>query len=150
MIAPNFGDLNARLDGMSHDVDAAPLSSFKTYTGWGPGGQGYRLDDPAIGLPVLDHAQKLGVKVFCAHKGLRLQGLNESYNHPDDLVAAAKQFPDLHFVVYHSAFETETVEGAYDPDARRSGSTPCSRRSTTTRSRPTPTSGASWARRGEP
>ena len=115
VIAPNFGDLNARLDGMSHDAEAAHLSSFKTYTGWGPGGQGYRLDDPAIGLPVLDHARSLGVNVFCAHKGLRLQGLNEEFNHPGDLVAAAAQFPDLHFVVYHSAFETESVEGPYDP-----------------------------------
>ena len=115
VIAPNFGDLQARLDGMSHDAEAATLSSFKTYTGWGPGGQGYRLDDPAIGLPVLDHAQRLGVKVFCAHKGLRLQGLNEEFNHPGDLVAAAAQFPGIQFVVYHSAFESQTTEGAYDP-----------------------------------
>ena len=115
VIAPNFGDLAARLDGMSHDAEAARLSSFKTYTGWGPGGQGYRLDDPAIGLKVLDHARALGVKVFCAHKGLRLQGLNEEFNHPGDLVAAAAQFPDMHFVVYHSAFESETAEGPYDP-----------------------------------
>ncbi len=115
IIAPNFGDLQSRLDGMSHDAEAATLSSFKTYTGWGPGGQGYRLDDPAIGLPVLDHARQLGVKVFCAHKGLRLQGLNETFNHPGDVVAAAALFPDLQFVVYHSAFESETIEGPYDP-----------------------------------
>ena len=115
VIAPNFGDLQARLDGMSNDVDTAQVSSFKTYTGWGPGGQGYRLDDPAIGLRVLDHAQSLGIRVFCAHKGLRLQGLNESFNHPEDLVAAAAQFPNLQFVVYHSAFESQTAEGPYDP-----------------------------------
>ena len=36
-------------------------------------------------------------------------------NGPDDLVAAAKLFPDLQFVVYHSAYERELSEGPYDP-----------------------------------
>ena len=114
IIAPNFGDLSSRLDGMTQQADQAKLSSFKTYTAWGPGGVGYQLDQD-IGLRVIDHARSLGVRTICAHKGLRLEGLNEAFNHPRDLVAAAVQFPDVNFVVYHSAFDSDSTEGPYDP-----------------------------------
>ena len=59
--------------------------------------------------------------MFCAHKGLHLEGLNQSFNHPRDLVAASVQFPDVQFVVFHSAFETQTIEGPYDPNRAASG-----------------------------
>jgi uncharacterized protein len=121
VIAPNFGDLASRLDGMTQAAEQAKLSSFKTYTAWGPGGQGYELDDPKLGLKVIDHARSLGVRTFCAHKGLRLEGLNQSFNHPRDLVAAAKVFPDVNFVVFHAAFETDTYEGPYDANQAVSG-----------------------------
>ena len=36
------------------------------------------------------------------------------------MVAVAKQFPDMRFVVY-AAFERETTEGPYDPNRARTG-----------------------------
>jgi predicted TIM-barrel fold metal-dependent hydrolase len=106
---------------MERQVETGLVTSFKVYTAWGPGGRGYALDDPAIGLPVIDKARELGVDVICAHKGLPIQGFDYDNNDPRDVVAVAKQYPDIRFVVYHSAFERETTEGPYDPNRARTG-----------------------------
>jgi hypothetical protein len=37
-----------------------------------PCGQGYSLEDPTVGLPTVQHAHDVGVKVFVAHKGVPL------------------------------------------------------------------------------
>ena len=115
VIAPNFGDLGARLDDMTATAATGDVTAFKVYTAWGPGGHGYALDDPAIGLPVVERARELGVRVMCAHKGLPLLEFDRRHNGPGDMVACAALYPDVDFVVYHSAYERETVEGPYDP-----------------------------------
>jgi predicted TIM-barrel fold metal-dependent hydrolase len=115
VIAPNFGFLPARLDDMTAKVETGNVAAFKVYTAWGPGRRGFALDDPAIGLPVVEHARSLGVRIMCAHKGLPLLEFDRSNNGPRDLVAVAAQYPDMDFVVYHGAFELQTTERAYDP-----------------------------------
>jgi uncharacterized protein len=117
VIAPNFGDLGARLDDMSANAAGGHVAGFKVYTAWGPNGQGFALDDPAIGLPVVQHAHDLGVKVFVAHKGLPLVNFDASHNGPDDIVAVSRQFPDMNFVVFHGAWDSNHTEGPYDPTA---------------------------------
>ncbi len=121
VLAPNFGPVGATLDIMRAQVAGGRVASFKAYTAWGPNGHGYDLTDPAIGLPVVQQAHDLGVKVFCAHKGLPLQRFDLSHNSPEDLVAVAKLFPDVQFVVFHSAFEREIHEGPYDPNRAMRG-----------------------------
>jgi hypothetical protein len=116
IVAPNFGDVNQRLDLMTSRVEGGHVAAFKVYTAWGPGGRGYSLEDPKIGLPVVERALSLGIKVFCGHKGLPIQGFDQTHNDPRDMVAVAKQYPDMDFVVYHSGFERETYEGPYDPN----------------------------------
>ncbi len=71
VIAPNFGDLSMRLDDMTARVETRRVAAFKVYTAWGPNHVGFAMDDPAIGIPVIEHARALGVDVFCAHKGCR-------------------------------------------------------------------------------
>ena len=121
VIAPNFGDLRMRLDDMAVTADTGRVAAFKVYTAWGPGNQGYSLADPAIGLPVVEQARSLGVTTMCAHKGLPLQEFDRRFNGPDDICAVAAQFPDMNFVVYHSAYEIQTTERAYDPNAATTG-----------------------------
>jgi predicted TIM-barrel fold metal-dependent hydrolase len=104
-----------RLDEMERTAATGEVAAFKVYTAWGPGRRGFALDDPAIGLPVVAKARDLGVRVMCAHKGLPLLEFDQTHNGPDDLVAVAKQFPDMDFVVYHGAYEIQTTEGPYDP-----------------------------------
>ena len=53
------------------------VSAWKTYTQFGPGGNGYFLSDD-IGMQFIEKARKLGVKVICVHKGLPFG--KQSYN----------------------------------------------------------------------
>jgi hypothetical protein len=117
VIAPNVGPIGATLDEMSSAAQSGPPAAFKVYTAWSPTGQGYSLENPAIGLPTVQHAHDLGVRVFVAHKGLPLVDFDPSFNHPDDMVALSRQFPDMDFVVYHAAWDPSHVEGPYDPNA---------------------------------
>lgn len=117
VIAPNFGPLDARLDDMEQRVATGKVAAFKVYTAWGPDGVGYALDDPTIGIPVVEKARSLGVRVMCGHKGLPLLEFDRSQNGPRDLVALAARYPDMDFVVYHGAYEIQTTEGPYDPSA---------------------------------
>ena len=121
VIAPNFGDLHERLDEMSATAATGNVAAFKVYTAWGPHNQGFAMNDERIGLPVLEHARSLGVKILCAHKGLPIQGFDQRFNGPADIVASARMYPDMQFVIYHSAFERETAEGAYSPSAAARG-----------------------------
>jgi uncharacterized protein len=72
-------------------------------------------------LPVVEHARQLGVDVMCAHKGLPIQGFDLDNNNPRDVIAVAKQYPDMRFVIFHSGFERETTEGPYDPARATTG-----------------------------
>jgi predicted TIM-barrel fold metal-dependent hydrolase len=118
VIAPNVGDLNARLDDMTSTVATGHVAGFKVYTAWSPTGQGYSLADPRIGLPVVQKAHDLGIRVFTAHKGLPLVHFDAAHNGPDDIVAVSRQFPDMQFVVFHGAWDPNHREGPYDPTAR--------------------------------
>ena len=111
VIAPNFGDLDARLDEMEVAAHTGKVAAFKVYTAWGPNGHGFSLDDPAIGLPVIQKAHDLGVKIFVAHKGLPLVRFDAAHNRPDDIVAVSRQFPDMQFVVFHGAWDKNHIEG---------------------------------------
>jgi hypothetical protein len=117
ILAPNVGPLQATLDEMTSAAHTGHLAAFKVYTAWGPTGQGYSLEDPAIGLPTVQHAHDLGVGIFVAHKGLPLVNFDPAFNHPDDVVAVSRLFPDMHFVIYHAAWDPSHVEGPYDPSA---------------------------------
>jgi hypothetical protein len=119
VIAPNFGDLSAHLDGMEASAHTGKVAAFKVYTAWGPNGVGFSLEDPAIGLPVIQKAHDLGVEVLVAHKGLPLVRFDPAHNTPADIVAVSRVFPDMQFVVFHGAWDKNRIEGPYDPNARR-------------------------------
>ncbi len=78
---------------------------------------GWMLDDETTGLPFLENARRVGVTLICAHKGISRLADSGS---PRDIGPAARAFPDLDFVVYHSGYETaldtDRVEGRYEAD----------------------------------
>ncbi len=121
VIAPNFGPLDARLDDMEQRVATGKVAAFKVYTAWGPGQVGYSLDAEDIGIPVVEKARSLGVRIMCAHKGLPLLEFDRRHNGPRDLAALAARYPDVDFVVYHGAYEIQTTEGPYDPSSAEVG-----------------------------
>jgi predicted TIM-barrel fold metal-dependent hydrolase len=87
---------------------------WKCYPPWGPQGMGWWLDDEAIANPFIEKCIELGEPLICAHKGFPLPGFDREHADPKDVGPAAVRYPEVNFVVYHSAFETQ--EGPYDPN----------------------------------
>ena len=95
------------LDFMAMQAETLKIDAWKCYTGSCPVGfeQGWWMDDEKIAYPMLEQARKLNIPRICVHKGLPLGPVPE-YNHPRDLIKAAKDFPDIQFLVYHSGLLT--------------------------------------------
>lgn len=95
------------LEFMAMQAEALKVDAWKCYTGSCPKGfdRGWWMDDEKVAYPMLEQARKLGVKRVCVHKGLPLGPVPE-FNHPKDLIKAAKDFPDVDFLVYHSGLKS--------------------------------------------
>lgn len=111
MVNPELGP--AQLDDMQRMKESSKIAAWKVYTQFG----GWRLDDAKVGVPFLERAQVLGVPLVCVHKGLSFPDIvgARRYGAPADIGPAAKAFPDLSLLVYHSGYEAGTREGPYDP-----------------------------------
>jgi hypothetical protein len=118
--APVFPNLPGSLDSMDEAVERWGVSAWKTYTQFGPGG-GYRLDDPGTGIPFIEKARALGVKVICIHKGIPLGRDGYEYSTCRDIGVAARRYPDVSFLVYHAGFEPGLPEQPFAPGAGRGG-----------------------------
>jgi hypothetical protein len=100
------------LEGMDELAQKWGVSAWKTYTQYGPGGRGYFLSDE-VGTRFIERARRLGVKVICVHKGLPFGSRSYEHSQCSDIGVAAKRFPDVKFLVYHSGFVTGVREGPY-------------------------------------
>jgi len=96
------------------------VSAWKTYTQYGPGGRGYFLTDD-VGVRFIEKARALGVKVICIHKGLPFGSRSYEHSQCSDIGPAAKRFPDVKFLIYHSGFVSSVKEGPYDSSPGRDG-----------------------------
>src|SRR5262245_49142494 len=94
---PQLG--KADQDFMALQAEQLKIDAWKCYTGSCPKGfeHGCWMDDEKIAYPMLEQARKLNVKRVCVHKGLPLGPVLE-YNHPKDLIKAAKDFPDIDYL----------------------------------------------------
>jgi len=115
VVVPNAGPLQAQLDRMQARAEAMDVAAWKVYTPYGPDGNGWFLDDPELGIPVIEKARELGVKTICAHKGLPLFGFDRENASPRDIGVVARAYPDMNFVVYHSGWYPGNSEGEYNP-----------------------------------
>jgi predicted TIM-barrel fold metal-dependent hydrolase len=101
-LRPNLGA--KELDEMERQVKELTIDAWKMYTGAELGEKAWFMDDEKVAYPFWEKTKKLGVKNLCVHKGLPLGFFNEKACQPLDLEKAAKDWPDLNFIVYHSAF----------------------------------------------
>jgi len=108
------------LEGMDELKERWGVSAWKTYTQWGPDGNGYFLSDEA-GTRFIEKARATGIKVICVHKGLPFGKQSYEHSQCSDIGVVAKRFPDVSFLVYHSGFVTGVAERAYDHAAKRDG-----------------------------
>jgi predicted TIM-barrel fold metal-dependent hydrolase len=115
MVVPNAPAIEP-LKLMEEAVRRYPIAAWKSYTQWGPEGVGWQLDDPAVGRPFIEQARALGVRNICLHKGLMFPGFPEENGRCADVGRAARLYPDMNFIIYHSGFETGHAEGPFDPN----------------------------------
>jgi predicted TIM-barrel fold metal-dependent hydrolase len=85
------------------------LRGWKVYTPYGdvPFSSGMRHDDHAgmaMNEQILKLNKKYGIpKVLASHKGVPLPTFDNNSQHTNDVPKAAKAYPDIRFVIYHSA-----------------------------------------------
>ncbi|MGH7258784.1 MAG: amidohydrolase family protein [Nitrospiraceae bacterium] len=105
LVTPQLGRTD--LDFMTMQAETLKIDAWKCYTGSCPVGfeHGWWMDDEKIAYPMLERARQLNIPRVCVHKGLPL-GPVADYNHPRDLIKAAKDFPDIQFLVYHSGLRS--------------------------------------------
>jgi predicted TIM-barrel fold metal-dependent hydrolase len=102
LLRPNLGP--REFDEMERQVKELKIDAWKMYTGAELGEKPWFMDDEKVAYPFWERTKKLGVKNLCVHKGLPLGAFNEKACTPFDLEKAAKDWPDLNFIVYHSGF----------------------------------------------
>ena len=91
-----------RVDQLEYQVRELGAKALKTYTYNG----NWRLDDEAIAYPMLEEAQRLGLRLINTHKGLPAlfaPGSSESVRTLDYPKVLA-DFPKLRFCAYHSGY----------------------------------------------
>ncbi len=105
LIRPNDGRRDLEL--MQYQKEKLKVDAWKGYPGqaFSESDQGWWMDDEKLAYPVYEYSRKVGIKNICVHKGLPLQGWNIERSSARDVPKAALDFPDLNFLIYHSAFK---------------------------------------------
>jgi len=109
MLSHGLGDptMPGALEDAEWQAKELGIDGWKFYTG-NPVSP-WRLDDEKIAYPFLEKSLELGIRNISLHKGLPLPGKPPEgkpkhwYWMADDVLRAAKDFPELNFIVYHSA-----------------------------------------------
>jgi len=96
-------DGKAALDDLERQVKQFKITGIKLYPGDYNRG-GWYGDDEKIAYPLWEKCRQLGVKYIAVHKGLPFSIFNAKYCHPEDFDKPLDDFPDLNFVLYHSAY----------------------------------------------
>jgi len=102
------------LDAVDHAIDELRPDSWKGYTigdPLGPSQWPWRLDDEELVYPAYERMVRAGIRNVCIHKGLLPADYRESfastwrYARVDDVGPAARDWPELNFIIYHSALK---------------------------------------------
>ena len=101
------------MDSVDHAIEVIKPDSWKGYTVGDPlepSDYPWRLDDEELMYPFYEKTLQAGINTICIHKGLLPADYATSmpdlweYAKVDDLPKAAKDWPDLNFMIYHAAF----------------------------------------------
>jgi uncharacterized protein len=100
------------MDEVDRGIETLHPVSWKSYTigdPFGPSKYAWRLDDEKLMYPFYEKAIKSGINTICIHKGLMPRDYEKAFAGTwesatvMDLGKAAKDWPGMNFVIYHSA-----------------------------------------------
>ena len=100
------------MDEVDRGIEELHPVSWKSYTigdPFGPSKYAWRLDDEKLMYPFYEKVQKAGINTICIHKGLMPRDYEKAFAGTwqnatvHDLGQAAKDWPGMNFVIYHSA-----------------------------------------------
>jgi predicted TIM-barrel fold metal-dependent hydrolase len=128
-VRPAF--LDEELELMMTRAEMYPdiLRGWKTYCAWGdiPYTSGWTLDTDT-GMEFLEQVLAVHRKhpqippVVATHKGFALPGFDQRAAQPRDIGPAAKAYPGVRFLVYHSGYDTGDKQGPYAGDDKATSS----------------------------
>ena len=119
------------LEGMDRSIEMK-VDAWKGYTvgdPLGPSAHPWRLDDEKLVYPGYEKALKAGIRNICIHKGLIPNDFKKSFKNWRyasvwDIAKAAKDFPDLNFIIYHSAMRPSWEYDAAEREMDKTGRAP--------------------------
>lgn len=100
-VDPLYRGLADALEQLEHQVRDMGACSVKFYNGHVDAS--WRCDDERLAYPLYEKCRELGIRVLQFHKGLPFGTQNLEDLSPLDLQAAARDFPDLSFIIHHLA-----------------------------------------------
>jgi len=93
----------AAVEDLERQVRDFKIAGIKLYPG-DYSNRGWYADDEKLVYPPWEKCRQLGVRYIAIHKGLPFSIFNAKYCHPEDVDQPLDDFPDLNFVLYHSAY----------------------------------------------
>ena len=105
LFSPDLGRQN--MEAMQRQFEKMKVEAWKGYPGQplADGSVGWWMDDEKLAYPAYEYSRKIGIKNICVHKGLPLPGWDLDHSSPKDVPKAARDFPDLNFLIYHAGFK---------------------------------------------
>lgn len=99
---PNLEGIPKALEGIEFQAKELGAKSMKFYNGHLEGS--WRCDDAEIAYPLYEKCQQVGIDVLQFHKGIPFGDQNMEDLRPNDLQKAARDFPDMKFIIHHLAY----------------------------------------------
>ncbi|MDQ3798137.1 MAG: amidohydrolase family protein [Acidobacteriota bacterium] len=105
LFSPDLGKPD--MESMHRQFEKMKIEAWKGYPGQplADGSVGWWMDDEKVAYPAYEYSRKIGIKNICVHKGLPLPGWDLEHSSPKDVEKAARDFPDLNFLIYHAGFK---------------------------------------------
>ncbi|MEQ8433749.1 MAG: amidohydrolase family protein [Oceanicaulis sp.] len=112
VIAPGHAGWLDEMDRVHETIRPDGWKGYSVGEPFGPSAHRWRLDDEALMYPAYEKLVKAGVKNLCIHKGILPEDHEdfmpgaEPFAKVDDVGKAAKDWPELNFVIYHAGYRT--------------------------------------------
>lgn len=106
-LTPNQG-LARTLERLDMFVEDFRISGLKLYTFDATPQKGWWFDDEKLAYPIWERCRELGITNIGCHKGFPFSHFAVRHAHPIDMDQAAEDFPDMNWIVFHSAYPYTT------------------------------------------